>query len=235
MQARKKNYNKKSGKRSKSQSYTQGTGAPRVNTKIVTCGSYNIVGAPDKMRVTLKYTDNYLFSGTPNPAAQVWRLNSLFDPDLTGTGHQPTYYDQWSSLYNQYIVTGCRVHLDVASDSSIPVMLTLAANDANSSAQGTDANSEMKFSVRKFIGPLTGDGVKSLDLKVSIPAAAGENLSQYMGDPSNYSGTGTNPADVVFGWFKCASFDSSTNLSISVLATLYFECEFRSLTAPGTS
>ncbi len=41
----------------------------------------------------------------------VFRLNSLYDPDLTGTGHQPYGFDQFAALYSRYKVD--RVHIDV--------------------------------------------------------------------------------------------------------------------------
>lgn len=33
-----------------------------------------------------------------------FRLNSLFDPNYTGTGHQPYQFDQLTGIYNNYIV-----------------------------------------------------------------------------------------------------------------------------------
>lgn len=40
---------------------------------------------------------------------QSMRLNSLFDPDLTGSGHQPYGYDQIAAVYNRYKVYGAKV------------------------------------------------------------------------------------------------------------------------------
>lgn len=35
--------------------------------------------------------------------------NSLYDPDVTGTGHQPLGYDQWSEFYNHYTVMSSKI------------------------------------------------------------------------------------------------------------------------------
>lgn len=35
---------------------------------------------------------------------QSFRANSIFDPDQTGSGHQPSGHDQWAALYNNYVV-----------------------------------------------------------------------------------------------------------------------------------
>lgn len=36
----------------------------------------------------------------------VFNVNSVYDPDSTGTGHQPRGYDQYAGFYNAYIVRG---------------------------------------------------------------------------------------------------------------------------------
>lgn len=47
-----------------------------------------------------------------------WRLNSLFDPDFTGGGQQPTTFDQWMALYDRYRVLACDVDIEV-TDSTL--------------------------------------------------------------------------------------------------------------------
>lgn len=61
---------------------------------------------PDKALVTLPYSDYKQFVGnTANiPIQWKFRMNSLFDPDLTYTGHQPLGFDQWKTFYNRYRV-----------------------------------------------------------------------------------------------------------------------------------
>lgn len=48
-------------------------------------------------------------SNTGIPDSRVFNLNSLFDPDVTGTGHQPMGFDQWKTFYNYYKVLGTRI------------------------------------------------------------------------------------------------------------------------------
>ena len=57
--------------------------------------------------VRLTYADNYRHDVANNGSAsavQVFRADSIFDPDLTGTGHQPLARDLWSSQYDYYSV-----------------------------------------------------------------------------------------------------------------------------------
>lgn len=79
--------------------------------------------------VTLTYADNYRYdvdqAGTTS-YGQTWRMNSLFDPDLTGTGHQPLCRDLWASQYDYYAVLACRytIRLYNANDDGITYTAT---------------------------------------------------------------------------------------------------------------
>ena len=72
-------------------------------------------GFPDKLTTKLRYVSHNSLSGAGQAIGyHVFRLNSLFDPDLTGTGHQPMYFDQFcgpvgSAPYSKYRVTFAKV------------------------------------------------------------------------------------------------------------------------------
>jgi len=58
----------------------------------------------------LSYCD--YFSLNPvvgNPATYIFSANGLFDPNITGVGHQPRGYDQLKSLFDHYTVTGSTI------------------------------------------------------------------------------------------------------------------------------
>lgn len=68
------------------------------------------------MPFKLKYSDAFNLASdatlTSYTGSQyVFRLNSLYDPDLTGTGHQPYGFDQYAALFNRYKVD--KVTVDV--------------------------------------------------------------------------------------------------------------------------
>lgn len=46
-----------------------------------------------------------------------WRLNSLFDPNLTGVGHQPQGFDQMAAFYNTYRVYKVDVQIRIVASS----------------------------------------------------------------------------------------------------------------------
>jgi len=63
---------------------------------------------PDRTYVTLKYNED-LAIGVPAGGLMtnyLYRCNSIFDPNQTGTGHQPLGHDQYANFYKKYVVIG---------------------------------------------------------------------------------------------------------------------------------
>lgn len=52
------------------------------------------------------------------PGVYVFSANGLFDPDITGVGHQPRGFDQIMALYDHYVVIAVKVKFEMAPASS---------------------------------------------------------------------------------------------------------------------
>ncbi len=73
---------------------------------------------PREMKVTMRYVEH--LSRTPSSGFStdyMFNLNSIFDPDLTSTGHQPYGHDQWALIYNRYRVDGAIVTVRIVGSS----------------------------------------------------------------------------------------------------------------------
>lgn len=67
-------------------------------------------GFPQKLMVRLKYVEHFTLNpGAGLAAIQLYRANSLFDPNLTGVGHQPSNYDKLATIYDRYSVVGAKL------------------------------------------------------------------------------------------------------------------------------
>lgn len=78
----------------------------------------------------IRTVHRYVSEATIDPGAaggtavQVYSLNGLYDPDISGVGHQPMGFDQLNGLYNDYVVYGCHVELEMLStDTTYSVVL----------------------------------------------------------------------------------------------------------------
>lgn len=67
-------------------------------------------GFPDLLKTKLHYCDVVqLTASAGSPGLWQFRMNSLFDPDFTGTGHQPQWFDQLAAVYQRYRVLGAKI------------------------------------------------------------------------------------------------------------------------------
>jgi len=70
----------------------------------------------------------------------VFLANSLYDPNVTGTGHQPYGFDTMTTLYDHYTVIGSKCIVTVANGLSIPVYTACLLRDNDGSLSGADLN-----------------------------------------------------------------------------------------------
>lgn len=74
---------------------------------------------PDRLQVKLRYCDTYTATSTLGALVlQVMRGNSLFDPDSTGSGHQPFGFDQWKTIMSYYRVLASSIRVSCIAQTS---------------------------------------------------------------------------------------------------------------------
>lgn len=60
---------------------------------------------PNTKTVALRYVENItLDGGSGSTAVNVFRVNSIYDPNYTGVGHQPMFRDNYAAIYEDYRV-----------------------------------------------------------------------------------------------------------------------------------
>lgn len=82
--------------------------------------------------VRLTYADNFRHEIAQNGSSiyQAFRVDSIFDPDATGTGHQPILRDLWASQYDFYTVLACDYRIIMYNANADPITYTAAGTSA---------------------------------------------------------------------------------------------------------
>jgi hypothetical protein len=115
--------------------------APNPNTfgARLQAGMYS-TGFPRMMHFTHIYTATLNLTSTTG-VANVYQFsaNGMFDPDITGTGTQPTYFDQLTPVYDHYTVFRSRCTYSFLADKDANVVMyieddTTTATSINSAA-----------------------------------------------------------------------------------------------------
>lgn len=128
-------------------------------------------GFPASQMVKLRYVQEISLDPgvSGSVASYVFRGNSLFDPDYTGTGHQPMLFDQYSAVYSTYQVLGAKITM-----SHIPN----TANNTNNYfgiCKGTSPNAISTFSDTASLleSKLVGSNYKMTGLTTQAMAGNG--------------------------------------------------------------
>lgn len=198
-------------------------------------------GLPDRLFVKLKYVDTLVFTSTSGAnATQIYRGNSLYDPDFTSTGHQPYYFDQWSALYGAYIVHASSIRIECQPSESAAstnsymqwcVVPTLATTGFTSA---TDVAEEQPYAKFKTVG---GSNVTFNRIKhhMSTRKVWGVPKGFELGNPNYRSTVSTNPVDPWFWNVTAAAGDLAASVTQVCQIRLIYYCEFYARGRPSQS
>jgi len=123
----------------------------------------NIVSSAYITKMT--YADQNNAAGT-GPQTYVYCQNGLYDPDITGVGHQPRGFDQLEELYTRYYVYAARFDVTVLNAGGSEILCVLNAWPQVSTGFGNLSQAaELPWTVSGMSSPLTEPLKLSLFIK----------------------------------------------------------------------
>lgn len=104
---------------------------------------------PQSMKVAMTYTDFITITTSAGLSnSHIFNLNSIFDPDRTGVGHQPLGRDEWGFMYGKYLVDGALVEVRTGQTTTANCMWSLVGSiDITTSITDAVQASELPNSV----------------------------------------------------------------------------------------
>ena len=167
---------KKSNRRNKaSQSKTK----PRSRTTLVV--NKAIQPFAQRYIAKMKYSETFALTSL-NGYTFGFNLNSIFDPNRTGVGHQPYGHDTLAALYNRYRVIACSWNLSFYSGGSVCRVATLPLNEAYTPTSIANVSEVCENPRSRWAIQIPGGNTKLIRGKVYLPTLVGRNKSQYMAD-----------------------------------------------------
>lgn len=139
----------------------------------------------------MKYSENFNLPGVGG-GRYAFNLNSIFDPNLSATGHQPYGHDTLATLYNRYRVISCKWVLNFYNGSTNVMVATMPANEVL-----TIGLTEMMENPRsRFKSQVPGGSATRITGNQSIASLVGRTKTQYMSDDRYQSLFGASPAEL---------------------------------------
>lgn len=139
---------------------------------------------PRTKRAKLKYA--YCPTSAPSSALGIYtqinqfRLNSIYDPDLTGAGSTAALYSQLAAIYRRYRVWNTKVRLHVMGYSGVNAVVTLVPR--NDAALGSSLVTDMQTPYSKYVQVNTYGDEKILKLDLDLPKFNGSTAIEYVDD-----------------------------------------------------
>lgn len=157
-------------------------------------------GLPRQVFTSLTYTQSFTVSdtGVSTVAAYYqYRLNSLFDPDYSGVGHQPYMRDTLSTLYRYAVIYATKVELYVASNTSMSLPHGINIRATRSAAAPTDFDLERERPYGKSLVVSPAQDKGRLKLFIRHHQIFGIKKDTLEDDRYRIS-VGSNPTETVF-------------------------------------
>jgi len=163
---------------------------------------------------------------------QVWLLNSCYDPDYTGVGHQPYGFDQLSGFYANYLVHSFKVKLilnTIGSTAEVALVWKLDQSIGGVAIAGMslDRATEAPMIGTVTVGPSGVDRARQVQVSGECFRLAGITRAQYKDQTSLYGAlTSASPSNTLLLRTGLASYSGAAGTSLVCQIVLEMQTEF---------
>lgn len=160
---------------------------------------------PDRLLVRLPYNDSFVMGGTAGQTSiQSMNMNSIYDPDRTGTGHQPLGYDQWAVFYKKYKVHKVAYNVTFTQyydgsatndyGAKVGILLQNGVPASIYTDQSVFEQPHLRFGA---IGTAVGASSRTFKGVASCARVAGRPHVAYLSDDKYQANFGYNPSEFI--------------------------------------
>lgn len=166
--------------------------------------------------------------------AQSYRLNSLYDPELTGGGSQPYGFDTMATIYQRYKVRSVIIDAELVSVSNgdetgfVSVLVPSNTTLPTLAGASTDSFIDKPFTIITLMNSRDSpSGKYHYRQVVDVARLDGLTALQFDADVSNYSAAVTaDPTNTPRLTCAVANISTTTQFACTLKITLTFDVEF---------
>lgn len=177
---------------------------------------------PDRFLVKLKYVQTITTTtgGSGVGALYQWNLNSIYDPDRSGTGHQPYGHDTLATIFARYRVW--KTCWNLRFTSSAPCRITVGVENGTSAPTDVATAAERPRYTCKVIS--TGEHAVFRG-HMYLPRLNGSTAAAYKADDRFQALFGTSPNELmVLNQLIDGDVGQVTTYACTATLTFYCEC-----------
>lgn len=186
------------------------------------------------MKFKHRYVDYQALTTAGGLSNYQFSVNGLYDPNITGVGSQPMYFDQMAAIYNHYTVIGSKCTIKIVPQGTAvqePYQCTLWINDDTTTTPNDIGIAEGRGAYTS----LSQGGVnpKTIVLKKnwSLKKAFAGNVSS-----SQFQGTNTaNPSEQEYFQLSFRPLSGANTVSIYAWVSIEYIAVWKELKDIATS
>lgn len=185
-------------------------------------------GFPRQMKMNHKYCASITSTGGSGAmASHFFSCNGMFQPDISGSGHQPMYFDNMTNIYNHFVVIGSKITCIFMPNTTTetPARIAIWLNDdTTTSLASMDAMQENVHSA----GTATAIAANETKTLINTFSTKKTFPGSVLGNPELRGNSVANPTEQVYYVISSQAGDlaSSTNLRVQVcieFTAIWFE------------
>lgn len=189
----------------------------------------NVFGFPDTMTTRLRYSTYLtLTGGIGVVSGNVYAANGIFDPDITGIGHQPLYRDVYAGIYDQYVVLGSKIVVRYSPLTAVPCIVGINGDDDSSTTANLETLLEQSNGVHCTTGAL---GAEPSTLVNTFSPLKNFGVA-VKDDGSSATPQSSNPSELWCYKVWAISADAITATSCVVQVDIEYTVKFTELITP---
>lgn len=174
---------------------------------------------PKQLFNRLKYAETVNVAiGVSGLGSYIFSCNGMYDPNTTGGGHQPMYFDQWSAMYNHYTVLKSTMKATVVANTTGATIFSLGQDDDATINAATSYTiwERPGFQTKVVNAPVNPENT-FLWSKWDAKKVFGADPQS---DPSLQGSATSNPTEQTFYVFY---FDATPSTYVTVLVEIWYD------------
>lgn len=182
---------------------------------------------PDEFTTTLRYSEFMTITATTGALARYeFIANGLYDPNFTGTGHQPYGFDQLIALYSYAVVHGCKAKVTCHNPAGYESMYVLLQQGPSVLSLPSGIGEAIERCPTDEWGVTTAYSPLRLKASGTTAEYLGVPRSQQLAETNLYSSSAANPALYWYVRLFTQPTDGASTAYLRALVELEFEVTF---------
>jgi len=185
---------------------------------------FNPFPLPTRFRTTLPYYEQVNFAAVTTPQVYVFRGNSPYDPNQTGTGAQPVGWDNLITFYESSLCVGSRIEVTVINNTAVPLQFSVCPTTQSSTLSTYEQSMFYNRYVRSGYADGTGRGSSSVKKLIHEM-----NVFKFLEQPydRDFEATGQAVAGKQFYWtIAFQTTDTVSPINCSLQFRVYYDVIF---------